>query len=258
GSFSNKQLEETLKQIGLVLREKKNYHLVVISSTVMPGTTEHVGKFVVEEASGKKCGKDFGLAYNPEFIALGSVIHDFFNPDFVLIGEINKKDGDVLEKIYKSICEDEPRFARMSPVNAEIAKISLNCYITTKITFANFLGSLCERIPGANAEVITQALGLDSRIGSKYLKPGLGYGGPCFPRDNLAFSAFAMKLNIKAKLAQTVDEVNRDQATRIVKVIEGMVKKSEKGRDRVKIGVLGLSYKPNTPIIEDSQAVDIV
>ncbi|RKY38797.1 MAG: UDP-glucose/GDP-mannose dehydrogenase family protein, partial [Candidatus Omnitrophota bacterium] len=181
GSFSNEQLEEALKKIGLILKKKKQYHLVVITSTVMPGTTEHVGRYILEEASGKKCGKDFGLAYNPEFIALGSVIHDFLNPDFVLIGEMNKKDGDILVKIYENICENTLRFARMNPINAEIAKISLNCYITTKITFANFLGAICEKVPGANAEVITQALGLDSRIGSKYLKPGLGYGGPCFP-----------------------------------------------------------------------------
>ncbi|RKY33481.1 MAG: UDP-glucose/GDP-mannose dehydrogenase family protein [Candidatus Omnitrophota bacterium] len=254
GSFSNEQLEEALKKIGLILKKKKQYHLVVITSTVMPGTTEHVGRYILEEASGKKCGKDFGLAYNPEFIALGSVIHDFLNPDFVLIGEMNKKDGDILVKIYENICENTLRFARMNPINAEIAKISLNCYITTKITFANFLGAICEKVPGANAEVITQALGLDSRIGSKYLKPGLGYGGPCFPRDNLAFSAFVRKLNMKAKLAEVVDEVNKEQVARIVAILEEIAKRKR----GVRIGILGLSYKPNTPIIEDSQAIDIV
>ncbi|RKY38245.1 MAG: hypothetical protein DRP72_02150, partial [Candidatus Omnitrophota bacterium] len=111
-----------------------------------------------------------------------------------------------------------------------------------------------EKVPGANAEVITQALGLDSRIGSKYLKPGLGYGGPCFPRDNLAFSAFVRKLNMKAKLAEVVDEVNKEQVTRIVAILEEISKRKRK----VRIGILGLSYKPNTPIIEDSQAIDIV
>jgi len=254
GSFSNEQLEGALKKIGLILKKKKQYHLVVITSTVMPGTTEHIGRYILEEASGKKCGKDFGLAYNPEFIALGSVIHDFLNPDFVLIGEMNKKDGDILVKIYENICENTLRFARMNPINAEIAKISLNCYITTKITFANFLGAICEKVPGANAEVITQALGLDSRIGSKYLKPGLGYGGPCFPRDNLAFSAFVRKLNMKAKLAEVVDEVNKEQVARIVAILEEIAKRKR----GVRIGILGLSYKPNTPIIEDSQAIDIV
>ncbi|OGX15667.1 MAG: hypothetical protein A2166_02740 [Omnitrophica WOR_2 bacterium RBG_13_41_10] len=257
GAFSNKQLEEVLKQIAISLKDKRAYHLVAITSTVMPGTTEHVAKFILEDLSGKICGKDFGLAYNPEFIALGTVIHDFLNPDFVLIGETNKKDGDILRDLYKKIYENTPKIARMSTINAEIAKISLNCYITTKITFANSLAAICEQMPGANAEVITKVIGLDSRIGSKYFKPGLGYGGPCFPRDNVAFAAFARKVGQRAKLAEMVDEVNRDQALRIVVRIKELTKDIKKPRNKIKIGILGLSYKPNTPIIEDSQAVDI-
>jgi len=258
GSFSNGQLEEALKQIGGVLKEKDEYHLVVITSTVMPGTTEHVGKFILEEGSGKKCGRDFGLAYNPEFIALGSVIHDFLNPDFILIGEMNKRDGDTLEKIYRNVCDNSPEFARMNTVNAEIAKISLNCYITTKITYANSLAAICERVPRANAQIITSSIGLDSRIGGKYLKPGLGYGGPCFPRDNVAFAAFARKVGEKAKLAEMVDEVNQDQIRRIEGIVKGLIHNLNKTKDEIIVGILGLSYKPNTPIIEDSQAIDIV
>jgi UDPglucose 6-dehydrogenase len=258
GSFSNEQLEESLREIGLILKDKKQRHLVVITSTVMPGTTEHVAKFILEEKSGKICGKGFGLAYNPEFIALGSVIHDFLNPDFILIGETNKEDGRILENIYLKVCENKPRFARMNAVSAEIAKISLNCYITMKITYANSLASICEKVCSADAHIITSSIGLDSRIGQKYLKPGLGYGGPCFPRDNVAFSAFARKLGEKAKLAETVDEVNRDQIRRIENLVKKLIVKNKKVKEKVLIGVLGLSYKPHTAIIEDSQAVDIV
>ncbi|MDP8233784.1 MAG: nucleotide sugar dehydrogenase [Candidatus Saelkia tenebricola] len=258
GSFSNQQLEESLKAIGSALKSKSDYHLVVITSTVMPGTCEHVGKFILEETSGKKCGKDFGLVYNPEFIALGSVIHDFLNPDFLLIGEINKTDGDALEEIYKNTCDNKPKFGRMNLVSAEIAKISLNCYITMKITYANSLAAICEKISGADSQIITSSIGMDTRIGKKYLKPGLGYGGPCFPRDNVAFAAFAKKVGEKAKLADMVDEVNRDQAERIKKIVKDLVKESNKTKDEVFVGVLGLSYKPNTPVIEDSQAIDIV
>lgn len=256
GSFSNEYLEKSLHKIAEALKKKKTYHLAVITSTVMPQTTETVAKFVLERISGKQCGKDFGLAYNPEFIALGSVIHDFLNPDFILIGEANKKDGDILEGIYKKACENRPRFARMSPLNAEITKIALNCYITTKITFANSVAALCERVKGADAKVITQALGLDSRIGSKYIRPGLGYGGPCFPRDNVAFAAFGRRLETKAKLAEAVDEVNQEQPLRIVKKINAIL--NAKDKKKIRIAVLGLSYKPNTPIIEDSQALNIV
>lgn len=251
GSFSNEQLEEALKEIAKVIKEKNEYHLVVITSTVMPGTTEHVAKFILEDVSGNKCGIGFGLAYNPEFIALGSVIHDFLNPDFILIGEANKRDGEILEKMYKKVCENDPPIARMSPINAEIAKITLNCYITMKISFANSLASLCEQVEGADADVITNAIGMDRRIGRKYLKGGLGYGGPCFPRDNLAFGAFAKKVGVKPKLAEMVDEVNRDQVKRIVEIAKSQLS------PKSKVSILGLSYKHLSPVIEDSQAIDI-
>ena len=257
GSFSNDYLEKSLHKVGVALKNKKGYHLVVVTSTVMPGTVETVAKYILEKVSGKTCGKDFGVAYNPEFIALGSVIHDFLNPDFLLIGEMSEIDGDILEGIYRIACENKPRFARMSLLNAEITKISLNCYITTKITFANSIAAICEKVKGADANVITQALGLDTRIGSKYIRPGLGYGGPCFPRDNVAFAAFARRLETKAKLAEMVDEVNRDQVTRIVERVHEVLGKPKTEKGRIKIAVLGLSYKPNTPIIEDSQALNI-
>jgi len=258
GCFSNKQLESSLEHIGKALKDKKGYHLVVVVCTVMPGTTEHVGKFILEKTSGKICNKDFGIAYNPEFIALGSVLHDFLNPDFLLIGTMNKKDADTLVGIYKKTCDNKPHFATMSLVNAEIAKISLNCYVTMKISYANSLAGICENVEGADAAIITSAIGLDSRIGRKYLKPGLGFGGPCFPRDNVAFAAFARKANIKAKLSEMVHEVNMDQIQRIGKIIKEMSYGIGKDKAETKVGILGLSYKPDTPIIEDSQAIDIV
>ena len=174
GSFSNEYLEKAVHKIGESLKKKKSYNVVVVTSTVMPQTTEQVVKFILEKVSGKRCGKDFGLAYNPEFIALGSVIHDFLNPDMLLIGEANKVDGDILEYVYKKTCDNNPYFARMSLVNAEITKIALNCYVTTKITFANSLSEVCEKVKGGDAHVVSEALGMDSRIGSKYIRPGLG------------------------------------------------------------------------------------
>lgn len=257
GSFTNKYIEESLREIGLVLRNKKEYHLVVVTSTLMPQTMGKQCKFILEDTSQKRRGLHFGLVYNPEFIALGSVIHDFFNPNFILIGEENKNDGDMLVSVYKNICENKPTFARMNYINAEIAKLSLNCYITTKITFANFLGAVCQQLPNADAHIITAALGLDARIGSRYFSPGLGFGGPCFPRDNLAFSAFASQLNMQAKLSQAVDQINKEQAIRIVRKIETEAKKIRKDKDRIKIGLLGLSYKPETPVVDDSQAISI-
>jgi UDPglucose 6-dehydrogenase len=257
GSFSNEYLEKAVHKIGESLKKKKSYHVVVVTSTVMPQTTEQVVKFILEKVSGKRCGKDFGLAYNPEFIALGSVIHDFLNPDMLLIGEANKVDGDILEYVYKKTCDNNPYFARMSLVNAEITKIALNCYVTTKITFANSLSEVCEKVKGGDAHVVSEALGMDSRIGSKYIRPGLGYGGPCFPRDNQAFACFARLMETQAKLAEKVDEVNRDQVMRVLNRIKELIGSAKDKKSKKHIAVLGLSYKPNTPIIEDSQALNI-
>ena len=146
---------------------------------------------ILERESGKKAGKDFGLCYSPEFIALGSIIRDFLNPDFTLLGEFDERCGAHLEEVYKRVMGPDTPCARMSLENAELTKISVNTYVTTKITFANMLAEMCEKLPGGNVDVVTNALGLDSRIGRKYLTGSIGYGGPCFPRDNVALSFMA-------------------------------------------------------------------
>lgn len=251
GSFSNRYLKQVLKKIAAAIKKKPAYHLVVISSTVIPQTTEKVAKPLLEKHSGKNCDQDFGLTYNPQFIALGSVINDLVKPNFILIGQRQKKDGDLLEKIYKKICENKPIVVRLGPLNAEIAKLALNCYITNKISFANALAQICEKVSGADAYLVTQAIGLDKRIGSQYIKPALGFGGPCFPRDNLAFTAFAKKVGTRAPLAQTVDKINREQVKRISKIIKENLKPG------ARVSILGLSYKPQTPVIEDSQAIEL-
>lgn len=251
GSFSNRYIKQVLKKIATVIKKKSSYHLVVISSTVMPQTTEKIAKPLLEKISGKNYGQDFGLAYNPQFIALGSVIYDLINPNFVLIGQGQKKDGDLLAAIYKKICANKPMVVRISPVNAEITKLALNCYITNKISFANALAEVCEKVSGADAHLVTQAIGLDRRIGRQYLKPGLGYGGPCFPRDNLAFAVFAKKVGSEAGLAKKVDKINRKQAERIFRIAKKYLKPC------AKVSVLGLAYKPQTPVIEESQAMEL-
>jgi len=251
GAFSNDQVEAALRAIARPLQEKASYHLVVITSTVMPGTTDGWARPLLEKLTGKKCGVGFGLAYNPEFIALGSVVRDFQNPDFLLIGECSRRDGEMLEEIYRQVCRNDPPFARLSPIDAEIAKICLNCYVTLKISFANALGGICESVPGADANRILSAIGLDTRIGRKYFRSGLGFGGPCFPRDNRAFSSFARRAGTRARLSELVDSINEEQAERIVELA---LKRAKKG---AKAAILGLSYKPDTPIIEESQAVDI-
>ena len=249
GTFSLRNVMIAAEKIGAALRKKQGWHLVVLSSTVMPGSTG--GKLLpaLEEYSGKKCGEGFGLCYNPEFIALGSVIRDMLNPDMILIGESDERSGEILEKFYTGVCDSNPHIRRMTHVNAELTKISVNTFVTTKISYANMLAQVCETLPGADVDVVTSAIGCDSRIGQKYLKGALGYGGPCFPRDNLAFSALARAHGVPPILAEATHQLNQSQAPRLAKWILAWLPEGGTA------GIMGLSYKPNTEVIEESQGL---
>jgi UDPglucose 6-dehydrogenase len=177
------------------------------------------------------------------------VIHNFLNPDLVLIGASDARSGDLMRELYQSSCHDQAHIAVMSLINAEITKLSLNCFVTMKISFANELAALCEHIPGAEADVITRALGADTRIGAKCLKGGLGFGGPCFPRDNLAFQALARDADCEVRLAPKVVRINRSIPERLVRLLRQHLKPP--GR----VALLGLAYKPDTPIVEESQSI---
>jgi UDPglucose 6-dehydrogenase len=251
GFFSNRFVLQAMDTLGKALRNKKGYHVVVITSTVMPGTTGSEIKAALEAASGRKVGPDLGLCYNPEFIALGSVVRDMLYPDSILIGESDAKAGDMLQTIYLQLCEKKPPVQRMNFVNAELTKISVNTYVTTKISYANMLADLCDRLPGADVDVVTKALGADTRIGPKYLKGAMGYGGPCFPRDNVAFAALARKIGARADVAEATDRINHHQIERVT----GLVAKF--ARSGTRIALLGLSYKPQTPVVEESHSVKI-
>src|SRR5215831_10783229 len=246
GGFSLRHVLPTCEAIGRGLSTKRDYHLVVLTSTVMPGSTGGPVRAALETASGKGCGRDFGLCYSPEFIALGTVIRDFYNPDFLLIGESDIRAGDLLTKLYGRVCKNSPPVARMNFVNAEITKLAVNTYITTKISYANMLARLCEKLPEADVNVVTDALGLDSRIGPKYLKGAVSYGGPCFPRDNRAFAALASRFGAFSDLAEATDRFNRAQISALADFIRSQ--QSTKGN----IGILGLTYKPNTDVVQES------
>ena len=250
GSFSLEYVVAAMEPIGRALRDKSDRHTVVLTSTVLPGSTDYVVKPLLEKASGKRCGIDFGLCYSPEFIALGSVLRDFLNPDLLLIGECDAEAGARLESLYRALKIEAPA-VRMTPVNAELAKIALNTYVTTKITFANMLAELCERLPGGDVDAVTQALGLDRRIGAKYLSGALGYGGPCFPRDNSAMARLLDELGVSSQLPNAVDQFNRSLPGRVVSMIE------ELGPKPRRIAVLGLAYKPHTNVVDESQGVAI-
>ena len=247
--FVNKFVIDAVEKIGAALKSKDGYHVVVVTSTVMPGSTETVIKDALEASSGRKVGVDVGLCYNPEFIALGSVVRDMLNPDMLLIGELDSRAGDMLEAVYRGSTDSNPEYQRMNLVNAELCKISVNTYVTTKISYANMIADMCDHLKGADADVVTRAVGADSRVGRKYLKPAIGYGGPCFPRDNKAFSAFGRKLGVNTALAEATDAINEHQFQRMIGAVEAS---AEPGAS---IAILGMSYKPHTAVIEESQGV---
>ncbi|PWS38365.1 UDP-glucose/GDP-mannose dehydrogenase family protein [Falsiroseomonas bella] len=247
--FVNRFVVDAVERIGAALRGKPDYHVVVVTSTVMPGSTDGEIRAALERSSGRTVGQDVGLCYNPEFIALGSVVRDMLFPDMILIGESDARAGEMLEQVYRGSVDSKPEFHRMNLVNAELCKISVNTFVTTKISYANMIAELCDHLPGADADVVTRAVGADSRIGRKYLKPAIGYGGPCFPRDNKAFAALGRRLGVNTALAEATDAINEHQFQRMIGAVAAC---AEPGQA---VAVLGLSYKPDTAVVEESQGV---
>jgi len=255
-SFSLKYVIKVFKELAYQLRNDNKYKVFVLSSTVMPNSMNKI-KRIIEEISGKKCTTDFGLCYNPMLIEIGNVIDGFVNPDLIIIGESDKKSGDILSKFWiemisknKSVSyKSFSKIKRMRFIDAEITKMAINSFLTMRISYINTLSEICEKIPEGNIDIIVDAIFSDYRLGSKIIG-GLGYGGTCFPRDNKAFTKFAKSINAQSILPINSDKVNDRQIRRVIdKVREEYVDGN--------IGILGLTYKPNVYVIEDSQAIEI-
>lgn len=252
GAFKLQYAAHAFKEIASALAQKREYHTIVLTSTVLPGASRYGLLPILERFSGKRCGDGFGFCYSPEFVALGDVIRGFLRPDFLLIGEFDRRSGDEVEAHYRDIIVNAAPAARMSIENAELAKVSVNAYVTTKITFANMLAEICDRMPGGDVDAVSNAIGLDSRIGRRYLTGALGYGGPCFPRDNVALGFFSSAVGAASDLPGTVDRLNRGIAERAVRAV------AERTHPGATIAVLGLAYKPHSHVVQESQAIQIV
>lgn len=235
------------ESIGEALRDKGNYHTVVLSSTVMPGTTEGVVLETLERASGKECGKDFGLCYVPEFLALGSAISNLLRPDFLLIGEWDDRSGNVVLEALLHLCQNNPPVVRTSLVNAELTKLAHNCFLITKVCFANHWAQICEAFPGADIDAVTSVLGLSNKIAPAYLKGSIGgVEGPCFGRDVKAWIRLTKQANVSPGLPNNMDEATYHGAQRLIHIIQTHVPA------RSTIGILGLAYKPGVGLILNS------
>lgn len=252
GGFSLAFAKSAFIEIAKALVNKNGYHLIVLTSTVLPGGTEYGLLPIIEQISGKRLGKDFGLCYSPEFIALGSIIHDFLNPSFVLIGQSDEKAGDMLETFYKKVCENNPPIERMNFINAELTKMSVNSFMTMKISFANMLSGICHRLPDSDVDIVTNAISLFGGVGGKAMKGGLGYGGPCLPRDNIALAYLADSIGYNTSLPNEVDKFNKSLVSQLWYISKAYIV------EQAKVTLLGLSFKPNTAVTEESQSLELL
>jgi nucleotide sugar dehydrogenase len=212
---------------------------------VIPGYISTVGSFLLENCKG--CT----LSYNPEFIAQGEIMKGLTEPDVVLIGEGSKDAGDILQQIYIDSTSNQPRICRMSPQSAEIMKLSVNCFVTTKISYANMIGDIADATPGADKFDILRAVGADSRVGIRCILPEYGFGGPCFPRDNRALGVYAKKVGIEPVICDATDRYNQLHA---VTMADALLKQK-----LTHYIISDVAYKPRCPvdIIEESQPLEV-
>ena len=243
GEFSNQYVFDAVESISKSLKSnnKKDF-LFIISSTVMPQTHLKIIE-KIESISGGKLNENFGVVYIPDLVALGNVIYDFENPDLVILGESNDKYGNIAHDLYSKIYKNNPPVVKMSLIESEISKVSLNAYITMKISFANFLGNICEKF-GTSSNNVTKALGYDRRISPYYIKSGLAFGGTCFPRDTWAFIKMSENVGLDAHHIKSTQLINEIQNNLLFDKLSKFENKT--------IGIVGLSFKPETSVTTES------
>ena len=234
--------------IGKGLRNSTKYHVVALRSTVLPGTVRNVLARALEEGSGRKAGRDFGLAMNPEFMRETTAVEDFYSPPYTVIGALDTRSGDVLEQLYEPIRSE---IYRLSLEEAEIIKLCNNAFHGLKIGFANEIGRLCNNL-NIDSQTIMRLVCADRKlnISPAYLKPGFAFGGSCLPKDIRSLTAEARRLGVELPLLESVLPSNRLQ------VDLARRKVLQTGAQRV--GVLGLSFKPETDDLRESPIISLI
>ncbi|MHA1784046.1 MAG: UDP-glucose dehydrogenase family protein [Candidatus Helarchaeota archaeon] len=246
-------IEDVAKNLGHSLQNITDYKRICVKSTVVPETTRFLFGKTLEENSGKKIGKDFGLLFIPEFLREGNAVEDTMNPDRIIIGEMNKKDGDYMENFYKLLFDDVP-ILRMSIESAEMVKYVANCFLATKISFTNEIASISETIQNVDVGEVMKGVGLDSRISPKFFNAGPGFGGSCFPKDVSAFISFAEKRDYLPIILKSVLEKNLEQANHVVELARSLVTSFKEKT----ISILGLSFKPGTSDMREAPSIKII
>ena len=235
-------LSKVLEDIGKLRRANKH---LVICCTVLPGYIANVASYLVDGCEG--CT----ISYNPEFIAQGDIMAGLERPDLVLIGEGSAAAGDRLQAMHERAASNSPRMCRMSTASAEITKLALNCFVTTKISFANMVGDIADRTPDADKDAILLAVGADRRVGHACLRAGYGFGGPCFPRDNRALGTYARMRGVEPTICDATDAYNKRHVAAMVEML--LQQKLER------YTIADVAFKPGCPvaIIEESQPLEV-
>ena len=250
--FSTEYLTKACNDLAAVLKGRKSqpYHLIVISSTVPPGTLGNKITPIFEDAFGAHAGKGFGIVYIPDFVALGRVIQDFRRPPYVLIGSDDPVAAANARKLYQRIVGPKTPIRVLSTRDAEIAKMTHNVFLCVKISFGNFLAQLGDRLGGIDLDGISDTLSLDLRIGSGLTRAGAPYGGTCLPRDTAALRHLAGINGLDAPLARAADDINAAQFD--------LIERALLANDPRSVAVLGLSFKPGTPVTVGSPAFELI
>ncbi len=267
GSINLDIIKQATRDAAEGLKEKDDYHVFVVKSTVVPTTTETEILPILEQESGKTAGADFGVCMNPEFLREGTALHDFLEPDRIVIGELDDRSGDTLEQVYngfdapdelhdsdghRSSAFGDAPILRTSLRAAELIKYASNALLATKISFINEIGNICKELD-IDVYEVADGVGLDHRIDRSFLDSGAGFGGSCFPKDVRALIHFAEEQGVEpALLRQTID-VNVKQKTKLVDQLTDRMDVQGK-----KIAVLGLAFKPGTDDIRKSPAINII
>ena len=255
GSIDLSYIKNATEDLGNVLREKRGYHLVVVKSTVVPGTTNGTVKRFLEQSSNKTIGSELGLCANPEFLKEGSAINDALHPDKIVVGSNDKRSATQLTRLYRRFYGSKlPPVILTSPEAAELVKYASNAFLATKVSFINTIANIAQQIPGVDVRTIAETIGLDPRIGGLFLKAGPGYGGSCFHKDLQALISYSQNNGYDPILFRATEETNEQQATRVVSMTETLLGSLSNKR----VAVLGLAFKKDTDDIREAASVRIV
>ena len=251
GSTDLATVEAVAREIG---RSMDGYKVIVTKSTVPVGTSEKVRGWIEEELTAAGRNVRFSIASNPEFLREGAAIGDFMRPDRVVIGTEDVEATAILNDLYRPLYLIEAPVMVTDIATAELTKYAANAFLATKISFINEMANLCEKV-GADVHAIARGIGLDRRIGSKFLHPGPGFGGSCFPKDTRSVAHFAREAGQTLEIIESVIRVNDLQRERMIEKIAAALDGDIDGRT---IGVLGLSFKPETDDMRDAPSLDII